>query len=596
MSFRQHHSKSFGNRGSDLPNPWMTEEDIFNMRRQNPHFLSPMQNMAPATHSQFPIQNAMLSPSNKNFINQGSNLNFTISPNTDIFQSPHSMNDAIFSSRLTNDRFSNNPYAYQNSPNKINEGHSLYNDLPTPRNDGFPESAPKLFPNMRQPTERFSCMQKDQAHFRRKYDEPPIFQGKDFPFSSKEMQSQPVAFIDKAPVSASNKFASCKSNYKPPSLFPAYTPKENNDIALQKSQNVPEETSKRVHQSAYSSEFTEKSYCDKTECPPQYLNTVETVQGKTGSFQDRNVTISEAFSTIPTNTTSSYVFDKSSFKSLSPIPQDSLKTLENTVSSANTKFPFSAGSQDACFQSSRDNPFQKSQTMHIQNTANATVSRDCLMQNAPFSGSETSLSHQPNSTNNTHQSAKHTFSSFDTSLASDIHHSTKETHSSFNVSSQSDIHPSSKDTFLSSFNVSSESSVHQSSKEGFSFNFENNMNNPDISDLLPGLDAFLKETLKSVESSKPGENLNKSLNVVTDFKDNTSKSSVPTCAFTDDDEWSKHSIPFIGDKVSNSNNNQSNIKEQLCDQPTVINEKLNKSETEHEVRFYFVLLINLLCL
>lgn len=579
MNYRPHNSKAFGNRGYDPPNPWLSDEEIFNMRRTAPQFHSAMQNVPSAMHPAYLNQNALGSSGNKNFINQNScnmsNMNFTYAPNPQIFKSSHSVNDTGFQNRLIGDRFSSSSYA--NMQQKINDD-LLFKDLPPPtvshqfpKNDGFSENTSKLFSNMRSPIERFSCMQKDQTQFNRKCDDSQIFQGKDFPFSNKEMQSLPVSFIDKVPVSVGSNFPSCKSNYKAPSLFPAYTPKDNSEIAFQRSQSIPDEISKNIQQSAYNSDFAEKvnaNYFDKSSLSSKYSKASEPFPGKTESFQERNLSLNEVVFP-PQSNSQSYLHEKSHYKSMSnsPVPQDSLKALENTVSSSNSKFPFTSGSQNACFQTSNEIPFQTSQSMQIINQPNSSTSRDCLMQNVPFSESGTSLhSISENTTTissqmSTHQSSKETFSSFDSSSQSNVHQN-----SPFNVTSGP--RESTKETF-SSFTISSQPNIQQNSKDTFSsFNFENNMNAADISDLLPGLDAFLKESCKSEETLNKSESAN--------TKNDVCKSSVTNCAFEDEDELSKHSIPFIGDTQVSSNNTQNDIKTSYCDQ--------NKYEFESEVR------------
>lgn len=565
MNFRPQHPKSFGNRGMDLPNPWMSDEEIFNMRRQNPQFHSVMQNMPPAMHSQFLTPNNMISPPNKHFINQNackmSSSNFTHSSNADIFKSPHSMNDLGISNRIIGDRFSTNSYSHPNLHQKMNDA-PLFKDFPSSnmspqlhKNDGFSDNTPKLFPNMRTSSERFSCMQKDQTQFHRKYDDTPIFQGKDFPFSAKEMQSpNPVSI----PATIGNNFSSSKPNYKPTTLFPAYASKESSEVSFQRSQSMTEETSKRVNQSVYNSDFAEKNsaFCDKVPLSTRYPKTVEPFQGKIEPYHERNAPVNDVFSSH--NNSPSYLYDKSPYKPMSnsPVPQDSLKALENTVTSSNSKFPFSAGSQDVCFQSSNNISFPKSQSMQMPNHSSASISTDCLMQNVPFSVSSASLN-IPTQTDVL--TSKESFSSFSTSLQSDVHLSSKETFSSFNISSQPNVHQSSKETFPS-------------------FSFDSNINAADISDLLPGLDAFLKDTLnKSEEPSKTEESLNKPTDDIS--KNELCKSSVPSCAFTDDD-WSKHSIPFIGDKIS-GDNLQTDIKQTFCDQAS-IKERFDKIESESE--------------
>lgn len=587
MNYRPHNSKAFGNRGYDPPNPWLSEEEIFNMRRPAPQFHSAMQNVPSAMHPPYLNQNTLGSSGNKNFINQNScnmsNMNFTCAPNPQIFKSPHSVNDSGFPNRLIGDRFSSSSYSHPNMQHKINED-LLFKDLPPPtmshqfpKNDGFSENSSKLFSNIRPPTERFSCMQKDQAQFNRKYDDSQIFQGKDFPFNNKEMQSLPVSFIDKVPVSVGSNFPPCKSNYKAPSLFPAYTPKDNNEIPFQRSQSVPDEISKNIQQSAYSSDYAEKAganYFDKSSLSSKYSKASEPFAGKTESFQERDLSLNEVVFP-PQSNSQSYLHEKSHFKSMSnsPVPQDSLKALENTVSSSNSKFPFTSGSQDACFQSSNEIPFQTSQSMQMINHSNSSTSRDCLMQNVPFSGSGTTLhSISENTTTissqlSTHQSSKETFSSFDSSSQSNVHQN-----SPFTVTSGPNVRQSTKETF-SSFTVSSQPNIQQNSKDTFSsFNFENNLNASDISDLLPGLDAFLKESCKSEETLNKSESANS--------KNDMCKSSVTNCAFDDEDDLSKHSIPFIGDTQVSSNNTQNDIKASYCDQNTI------KNEFELEVRSY----------
>lgn len=600
-NFRQYPPKSFGGRGPDLPNPWMTEEELVNIRRQNPQFHPAMPNINPNMHPPLLNQTGVLPMPNKHLMGQNSckmlNSSFTNTPNPNIFKSPYPMEEPNYSNRFMGDRF-NNSYSPMNVHSKLNDG-AIYKDFPASnmmsplshKNDRFSSVSKPLISNVRQPQERLQCMQNDQSQFTSKYGSSPVFQGKDFPFGNlKDSPSQnSMPYNNKLPVSTGCNVPSFKANVRPPNLFPAYTPKDSCETP-QKALPLSEGNVANASHSPYSSDFIGKStFCDNSSIASSYSKTMESFHEKE-SYQEKNIP-AEGF---PQANKSQFMTDNAStFKTMSssPVPQDSYKTVPNTeVSQESYK---NVQKSQVLHDSFKTMPSSNMPQNSFKNVSNFPMSHDSYKPLPSSQISHDSYKAVPNS-----QVSHEAFKEFEGKVSSS---NSKYPYSSENqqacFQSSSDIpfqssesvsfsfpSTSTTDCLLQTTPFSSQSDVHQTSKETFStFSFESNINTTDIADLLPGLDAFLKETV-----SKSEQSINKAEDVP---KNDFAKSTVPNCALSDD-EWSKHSIPLIGDNqfTSNSGNQNEGVQQSICDQ-VAAKEKCGKFESVFEVIFSILLIL-----